>query len=120
MLYYRIHGFLTHRISNSEVVSKFSFYLRAIKIQLFAAFNPFLTTPVVNIRKITNAKRYFIFHSTVSSEDFVINISIRIVLQKNNNQKMITKHVKHLLFQCLGVKNSPLYLSSKIHFDFEK
>ena len=36
MFQYRIHDFLVHGVFNSEVVSKFSFYLRAMKTQLFA------------------------------------------------------------------------------------
>ena len=36
MLHYRVQGFLTEGIPNSEVVSKFSFYLRVMKTNLFA------------------------------------------------------------------------------------
>ena len=36
MLHYRILGFLTDRVFSLGVVSKFSFYLRVMKTQLFA------------------------------------------------------------------------------------
>ena len=36
ILHYRIHGFLTHKILNEEIISKFSFFVRAMKTELFA------------------------------------------------------------------------------------
>ena len=43
MLHYRIYGFLTHGFFNWEVASKFSFYLRVMKIQFFV--NPLSASP---------------------------------------------------------------------------